>query len=140
MVPCETIKGVATMMGSAIIAFWGVSLALVMTPGADWAYAITAGMRDKALAPAIAGLLLGYVGITLVVAAGVGSLVAEHPMVLTCGAACKIGSDSYSVQFGSCGCHHPGLEQIDFGAPIHLSLDCFQAVDLALNLAAGPRR
>lgn len=68
---------------SLILAFWAVSLALVVTPGADWAYAISAGMRDRALAPAVAGLLSGYVAITLVVAAGVGTLVAGIPSILT---------------------------------------------------------
>jgi threonine/homoserine/homoserine lactone efflux protein len=55
----------------------------VMVPGADWAYAISAGLRERAIAPAIAGLLAGYLMITLVVAAGVGALVASVPMVLT---------------------------------------------------------
>jgi len=71
------------MATSALTAFWLVSLSLVVVPGADWAYAISAGMRQRAIVPAIAGLLLGYVVITLVVAGGVGALVAQVPMVLT---------------------------------------------------------
>lgn len=51
-----------------------------------------------------------------------------------------LGLTQIPCKFGSCGCHDSGLEQIDFGAPIHLSFDGFQAVDLALDLAAGPRR
>lgn len=66
-----------------LAAFWAVSFALVMTPGADWAYAISAGLRERAIAPAVAGMLLGYMMITLVVAAGVGALVASLPSVLT---------------------------------------------------------
>ncbi|KHJ54749.1 lysine transporter LysE [Aureimonas altamirensis] len=66
-----------------LMAFWVVSFALVMTPGADWAYAISAGMQERAIAPAIVGMLLGYLAITLVVAAGVGALVASEPAVLT---------------------------------------------------------
>lgn len=62
--------------------FWTLSFALVMTPGADWAYAISAGMRDRAIMPAVAGMLVGYVMITLVVAAGIGTLVASLPAVL----------------------------------------------------------
>jgi threonine/homoserine/homoserine lactone efflux protein len=65
-----------------LVAFWVVSSALVMTPGADWAYAIAAGTRDRAVAPAVVGMLLGYVMITLVVAAGVGALVASIPAIL----------------------------------------------------------
>ncbi len=42
-------------------AFVVVDLMLVMTPGADWAYAITAGVRSGKLLPAIAGLVGGYV-------------------------------------------------------------------------------
>lgn len=68
---------------STLAAFWVVSMSLVMTPGADWAYAISAGMRERAIIPAVAGMLLGYVVITLVVAAGVGALVASVPAVLT---------------------------------------------------------
>ena len=66
-----------------LTAFWAVSISLVMVPGADWAYAISAGMRDKAIAPAIGGMLLGYLMITVVVAAGVGALVASVPAILT---------------------------------------------------------
>jgi threonine/homoserine/homoserine lactone efflux protein len=68
---------------SLTVAFWALSLSLVMTPGADWAYAITAGTRNFSIAPAISGMLLGYTAITLVVAAGVGALVTSVPHVLT---------------------------------------------------------
>ncbi|NPT61495.1 LysE family translocator [Paraburkholderia elongata] len=54
-----------------------------MVPGADWAYAIAAGLRDRAIAPAITGMLFGYLAITLVVAAGIGALVASVPAILT---------------------------------------------------------
>lgn len=54
-----------------------------MTPGADWAYAISAGLRERTLFPAVSGMLLGYMAITIVVAAGVGALVASVPQVLT---------------------------------------------------------
>jgi len=66
-----------------LTAFWLVSFSLVMTPGADWAYAISAGMRHRAIMPAVSGMLLGYVVITLTVAAGVGALVASLPAVLS---------------------------------------------------------
>jgi threonine/homoserine/homoserine lactone efflux protein len=68
---------------SMLTAFWVVSFFLVVTPGADWAYAISAGMRDKAIAPAIVGMLFGYLMITLIVAAGVGALVKSVPAILT---------------------------------------------------------
>jgi len=66
-----------------LTAFWIVSFSLVMVPGADWAYAITAGMRRGAILPAITGMLSGYLMITLVVAAGIGALVASVPGALT---------------------------------------------------------
>ncbi len=50
---------------------------LVMTPGADWAYAITAGVRGGKLLPAIAGLAGGYVVQAALVVAGVGALLAQ---------------------------------------------------------------
>ncbi|KMJ53983.1 lysine transporter LysE [Vogesella sp. EB] len=64
-------------------AFWAVSILFVITPGVDWAYAISAGMRGRVVVPAVAGLLIGHLLATLVVAAGVGALVAGHPLTLT---------------------------------------------------------
>lgn len=66
-----------------VAAFWVVSFSLAVTPGTDWAYTISAGMRDRALAPAVAGILLGHLVFMLVVAAGVGALVASVPIFLT---------------------------------------------------------
>ncbi len=56
------------------VAFLVVDLMLVMTPGADWAYAITAGVRDGRLVPAVAGLAGGYVVQAVLVVAGVGAV------------------------------------------------------------------
>jgi len=68
---------------SVLTAFWAVSLLFVITPGADWAYAISAGMRGRWVMPAVAGMLSGHFLATLVVAAGVGSLLAGHPLAMT---------------------------------------------------------
>lgn len=69
---------------NVLMIFWVVSLSLVIVPGPDWAYAISAGMHsDRAIAPAIAGMLSGYLAITLAVAAGIGALVARVPAFLT---------------------------------------------------------
>ena len=67
---------------SAVTAFWGVSMLFVITPGADWAYAISAGIRRRA-APAVLGMLLGHLMAIVVVAAGVGAVVARYPIALT---------------------------------------------------------
>lgn len=71
------------MEASALIAFWSISLLFVVTPGADWAYAISAGLKDNAAVPAVSGLLAGHLAATLVVAAGVGVLIAGIPHALT---------------------------------------------------------
>ncbi len=68
---------------SVLAAFWAVSFLFVITPGVDWAYAISAGMRGRLVIPAVGGLLSGHLVATVVVAAGVGGLVARSPMVLT---------------------------------------------------------
>lgn len=71
------------MAVSSITAFWAVSVLLILVPGADWAYAINAGLRDRSVVPAVSGLLLGYLALTAVVAAGVAAVVASTPSVLT---------------------------------------------------------
>ncbi|GAA1619221.1 LysE family translocator [Actinoplanes couchii] len=71
------------MAVSTIAAFWAVSFLLVITPGADWAYAIAAGLRYRTVLPAVGGMLAGYLLVTAVVAAGVAALVARSPLVLT---------------------------------------------------------
>ena len=68
---------------ASLAAFWAVSMLFVITPGADWAYTISAGLRRGAVIPAIAGLLLGHLTATLIVAAGVGALVASMPIALS---------------------------------------------------------
>jgi threonine/homoserine/homoserine lactone efflux protein len=60
-----------------------VSFLLVLVPGADWAYAIAAGLRDQSVLPAVAGLLAGYAALTAVVAAGAAAVLARSPLALT---------------------------------------------------------
>ncbi|MGH3377303.1 MAG: LysE family translocator [Actinoallomurus sp.] len=71
------------MPAGSIVAFWGVALLLIVVPGADWAFTISAGLRGRSVLPAVGGLVLGYAGMTVVVAAGIGTLVAENPKALT---------------------------------------------------------
>lgn len=70
------------MAVGSVLAFWAVALLLIAVPGADWAFTIGAGLRGPVL-PAVSGLVAGYAAVTLVVAAGVGALVAGSPAVLT---------------------------------------------------------
>lgn len=65
-----------------VAAFWAVSVLFVITPGADWAYAISAGLRHRTVVPAVAGLLSGHLLATAAVAAGVAALLAGSPAVL----------------------------------------------------------
>ena len=71
------------MAASSVAAFWAVAMLLIIVPGADWAFTISAGLRGHSAVPAVSGLVLGYAGLTGVVAAGVGALVARSPAVLT---------------------------------------------------------
>ena len=67
------------MATASMLGFFAVSIMLVITPGADWAYTITAGLRHRSIAPAIAGLMAGYVLITAAVALGAAALISSTP-------------------------------------------------------------
>ncbi|MEJ7770789.1 MAG: LysE family transporter, partial [Geodermatophilaceae bacterium] len=67
---------------SAVLGFWAVAALLIIVPGPDWAFAIGAGVRGHVV-PAATGIVLGYLTMTIVVAAGVGALVASSPIALT---------------------------------------------------------
>lgn len=68
---------------SLVAGFWLVSFLLIMTPGADWAYTISAGIHGRAILPAVAGLISGHLLATIVVVAGGGVLIAGHPLALS---------------------------------------------------------
>jgi len=70
------------MAASSIAAFWLTALLLIVVPGADWAFVISSGLRGHSALPAVAGLVAGYAGITIVVAAGTGLVVARSPALL----------------------------------------------------------
>ncbi|GGV89177.1 hypothetical protein GCM10015535_42380 [Streptomyces gelaticus] len=74
-----------------------VDLLLVFTPGADWAYAISAGLRDRSVVPAVAGLITGYAGYTLLAVAGLVVIVASSPTVLT---VLTVAGAGYLVRLG----------------------------------------
>jgi threonine/homoserine/homoserine lactone efflux protein len=71
------------MAASSVAAFWVVAVLLIIVPGPDWAFTIGAGVRGGSVAAAVGGLAIGYAAISGVVAAGVGTLVARTPDVLT---------------------------------------------------------
>ncbi|MGZ4476880.1 MAG: LysE family translocator, partial [Nocardioides sp.] len=57
---------------SAVLGFAAIALTMIAVPGPDWAYVLGVGARDRVLVPAVGGLMVGYVLITLVVSVGVG--------------------------------------------------------------------
>ncbi|MFE9995560.1 LysE family translocator [Streptomyces avermitilis] len=71
------------MDAGTVAAFLAIDLLLVFTPGADWAYAIAAGLRDRSVVPAVAGLVAGYAGYTLLAVAGLVVIVAGSASLLT---------------------------------------------------------
>lgn len=92
------------METSAVLAFATVSVLLVLVPGADWAYAIAAGLRDRTPIPAVSGLLLGYVLITSAVAAGLAATVAARPSLLT---GLTVAGAAYLLYLGITTVRHP---------------------------------
>jgi threonine/homoserine/homoserine lactone efflux protein len=71
------------MAASSLFAFWAAALLLIVVPGPDWAFTLSAGLHGRSILPAVSGLVLGYAAITIVVAAGVGAMVAGSPAILT---------------------------------------------------------
>lgn len=70
------------MQPTTVAAFWAVSILLMLTPGADWAHVIAAGLRGRVVVPAVAGLLSGHLLMIALVAAGVGAVLARFPVAL----------------------------------------------------------
>ena len=68
-------------MDSTLFGFWTLSLSLTCVPGLDWAYLISAGLQKRVL-PALCGMLLGYLLVILLVAAGLGAVIATYPPLL----------------------------------------------------------
>jgi len=68
---------------SQLAGFGAVSITLAMTPGADWAYCISSGLRARRVTPAVAGLSAGYLLHTALIVAGLAALIAASPGLLT---------------------------------------------------------
>ncbi len=96
------------MTPASILAFWGVSAIFVVTPGADWAYGISAGLQRRVF-PAVWGLLTGHVVATLIVAAGVGTLITSIPGALT---ALTLAGSAYLIWLGVSTLRHPSAVQV----------------------------
>ena len=72
-----------TMRSGAVAAFLTIDVVLVLTPGPDWAYVIAVGLRDRIVLPAVAGIVAGYMVLTIAVAAGLAVLIVTSPGALT---------------------------------------------------------
>ncbi|WP_223881381.1 LysE family translocator [Nesterenkonia ebinurensis] len=66
-----------------LLAFWATAVMLIAIPGPDWAFILAIGARTRAVAPAVIGLVVGYLVLTVFVSAGVGAVVAQSDALLT---------------------------------------------------------
>lgn len=67
---------------AALLGFAAIAFTLITVPGPDWAYVLAAGARDHVVAPAVTGVMAGYLLITTIMVVGVGPLVAAVPLAL----------------------------------------------------------
>ncbi|MEG3627337.1 LysE family translocator [Streptomyces poriticola] len=93
------------MDSGTLLSFLALDLLLVCVPGADWAYAISAGLRDRAVTWAVGGLVAGYALHTALAAAGLAVLVAGSPALLT---ALTVVGAAYLVWLGWSVLRRPG--------------------------------
>lgn len=67
-------------MDMALLGAFAISsIGFAFMPGADWGYAIATGVRGRGIWPAVTGLTLGYLLLTLASATGIAALVAASP-------------------------------------------------------------
>lgn len=71
------------MDSALLLSFLALDFLLVCVPGADWAYAIAAGLGGRPVTVAVAGLVSGYALHTALASAGLAVLVAGSPALLT---------------------------------------------------------
>jgi threonine/homoserine/homoserine lactone efflux protein len=110
------------MAVSSIIAFWAVAVLLIVAPGADWAFTLSATLRGNAVAPAVGGLVTGYAAMTAAVATGIGALVAGSPAALT---AITFTGGAYLVGLGIGTLRNPSSPLADIGGPIRTNRDTY---------------
>ncbi|WP_405871781.1 LysE family translocator [Streptomyces sp. NBC_00005] len=94
------------MNSGTLLSFLAVDLLLVCVPGADWAYAISAGLRGRSVAWAVGGLVAGYALHTVLAVAGLAVLVAGEPRLLT---ALTVAGAGYLVWLGWGVLRRPGV-------------------------------
>ena len=102
------------MAADSVFAFWLVALVLIVVPGADWAFTLSAGLRGRSIVPAVGGLAIGYVAVTAVVAAGVGAAVARSGSILT---ALTVVGAAYLIWHGATTSVRPSEPAVLEGGP-----------------------
>lgn len=88
-----------------VVAFLVLSVSLIMVPGMDWAYTVSASTQ-KASMPAIIGILLGYLLITVLVSIGLGAIIANVPYLLEI---LMVVGSLYLLWLGVQNIRHPSL-------------------------------
>lgn len=82
----------------------------VVTPGADWAYAIASGVRHRAgVLPAVSGMLAGHLVATLIVAAGVATVLAASDVAMI---ALTVARVAYLIWLGIGALRHPAVPDL----------------------------
>jgi len=71
------------MATSTLVAFWAVTVLLIVVPGPDWAFTLGSTLSGQPVRAPVAGLVVGYALLTAVVCAGVGAPAARTPAALT---------------------------------------------------------
>lgn len=66
-----------------LASFWSVATLFILTPGADWACAISAGSGGRQYIPAVMGMAAGHLMATLLVATGLGIVMGQIPAAIT---------------------------------------------------------
>jgi threonine/homoserine/homoserine lactone efflux protein len=102
------------MKVGTVASFVAIDLMLVFTPGADWAYVIATGLREASVLPAVAGLVAGYGGLTLLVVAGLAVLIAATPAALT---GLTLVGAAYLFWLGASILSSSGAGKLDAAAP-----------------------
>jgi threonine/homoserine/homoserine lactone efflux protein len=72
-----------SMATSTLVAFWAVTVLLIVVPGPDWAFTLGSTLSGQPVRAPVAGLVVGYGLLTAVVCAGVGAPAARTPAALT---------------------------------------------------------
>ena len=90
---------------SSVLAFWAVAATLIVVPGPDWVFAISAGLRRQVV-PGAGGIMAGYLAMTAAVASGLGLLIATTPAALT---GLTVLGGAYLVWLGTKTVRHPAI-------------------------------